>query len=63
MVVLFGSIVFNMGGVLTVMDLRAFGFEIYYINQVRTIEGPKALLDYSLLRCLAPGQIPYSFIP
>ena len=61
MVVLFGSIVFNMGGFLTVIDLRAF--KLLYFNQARTMEGPIALLGYSLSRYLALGQIPYSFMP
>ena len=64
MIVLFESMVISMDGILTGIHLRAFEFEIYlHFNQVRTVEDPIALLGYSLSRYLAPGQIPYSFMP
>ena len=64
MVVLFESIVFSMEGILTEIHIRAFEFEIcLHFNQVRTVKGPIALLDYSLPRYLAPGHTPYSFMP
>ena len=64
MVVLFESMVISMDGILTGIHLPAFEFEIYlHFNQVRTVEGPIAFVGYTLPRYLAPGQIPYSFMP